>query len=160
TEHPVGPRLGTKEDHAATRRANGSQRLIAVAEENVDARFAPPLELQRRDERRQFSSIRFAQEEVVVVELNRIDLVFLLKEREDSRGPFRSLIFLAPAGHRHDTAELASERAPEARLMHHRTLSEERSRDVTLRIAEAMIGHPGIVTRRSDRTVGSVNVKA
>ena len=74
-QHLVGAGLHAEEDHDAPGGAQLAQRVVRVAEHDVDARLAPPAQVQRRHAIGQLARVIFAQEEVVVVELHRVDAV-------------------------------------------------------------------------------------
>ncbi len=63
-------------DPASLQSAKG---LIRVAENRVDATFAPPAQFERRQPLRQFAGMVVAQEEIIVVKLDGIDAKALLK---------------------------------------------------------------------------------
>ena len=101
---------------------------------------------QRSSERReavgQFARVVLVQEEVVVVELHRVDAVFPLLVRQDGRGALRRLHLLA-VEHRHHAAEIAAERAADAGHVHRRARSQKCPQRCTSQRPDGDTGYMG-----------------
>ena len=131
-QHPVGTGFRAEEDHRAAGAANRRQRRVGIFVDDVDARFAPPLQVQRRDAIGQLAGVIFAQKEIHVVELHRIGAVLRHQVAQDRFGARRALHALAIAVGRVDSAEAATERAADAGVMHGRALAEKRRPQIFL----------------------------
>src|SRR6266404_1395221 len=102
----------------------------------------------------------FIQEKVIIVELDGVDAVFLLEDREDFGGTLRLLSFLAPIENRDHAAELAAERTADARMVHRRAAAEESRQQVALDGPQLVIRKPREIVGRAQMTFLVVNVKA
>ncbi len=85
-EGPIGAGLCAEEDHGAAGALERGEGFVGVAGHDVDARLAPPAEIEMFDAARKFERVIFAKEEVHVVELNGVGTVFCDKVGEDCGG--------------------------------------------------------------------------
>src|SRR5581483_8475494 len=99
------------------------------------------------------------EEEVVVVELNRIDTIDTREVREDGRGSLGRFDLLPRFVDRHDAAEVAAECTADASVVGSGAGAIKDRQDVFLRRHEAMIGEPGEIVGRAQRPDGVVDVQ-
>src|SRR5690242_1424113 len=101
----------------------------------------------------------FIQKKVVVIELNGVDTVLLLEDREDFGSALRCLSFLTAIENRNYPAELAAERATDAGMVHRGAAAQESGQQVALDGPKLVIWKPRKVVRGTQRPFRIVNVK-
>ena len=156
----IGTGFRTEKNHLATGAAQRTQGFVGIAQQRVDAAFAPPFQLERSNARGQLCGIGLTQKEIIVVKLHRIDRIFALQMRKHSGGAFGRFRFLAPVGDFGYAAKLASIRAAVAGVVHRGARSQERPRDVLRGLAQSMVRHPGKIAGRANRPVLRVDTQA
>jgi hypothetical protein len=101
------------------------ERFVGVTQNRIDTTLAPPLQIERNQTLGQLRRVAFIQEEVIVVELNRIDVIFALQVRQHSGCARRVFCTLPSLINGHDTAECATKRTTDTRLVNDSAATQE-----------------------------------
>ena len=147
-----------EEYHHAAGVAEFAQSVVGVAQHDIDARLAPPAQMERGDAFGQLACVVFAQEKVVVVELHRVDPILRLQVAQNGGGAGRRL-HLLPVIHRDHAAEVAAEGAADTGLVDRRARAQEGACEV-LGGVHAVVRQPGEIVRGFQRARGGVDVQA
>ena len=116
-EHLVRSGFCAAEDHGKAGRLERAPGVVGKASERVDPRLAPPAQPQRMQSRRDLARMGLVQEEIIVVEMDRIHSMLAGQEAEMLGGAHWPLDLFAPAENGDDAAEIAAERAADRRLV-------------------------------------------
>ena len=137
--------------------AQAAQRVVRIAGHDIDPRLAPPAQPQRLQASGQFAGVGLTEEEIVVVELHRIDAVLALQMGEDGGGALGRFHLFAVV-HRHHAAEVAAEGTADAGLVDGGAGAQERGADVARGI-QPVVGIPGKFGGGTQRALGVVHVE-
>ena len=156
-QHPVRARLGPEEDHGGAGLAQALECVVGVGEDDVDPSLAPEAEPERREPSGQIARVLLPEEEVVVVELDRVDAVALFEMAQDRGGARRGLHPLEARVGGDDAAEVAAVGAADARVVRRGAGAEVGGEDV-VRGIEPVIRGPWEIVRRPQPALGIVDV--
>src|SRR5207302_5640434 len=102
----VAARFRSKEDHRKARAFQPLPGFLGKPQDGIDARLAPPSEIEGREMVRRFPRMGIMEEKIVVVEMHGVHAVLAGEKTQMVGGPCRILYFLRAAEDGDDAAEI------------------------------------------------------